>query len=232
MRMSRLTAATAALFISIVISVPVHAATPAAPAAKPAAKPVASPIFEKATFAGGCFWSMETAFEGLPGVQSVISGYSGGKKANPTYEDVSSGLTGHLESVQITYDPKKITYADLVDNFWHNIDPTQADGQLYDIASEYHTAIFVADPEQKRLAEDSKRKLETTPQRFKGRIATQILPFTGFWPAEDYHQDYYQKNPEHYQAYRKGSGRDQRLTELWGQPGRQGHAGAESAAAH
>ena len=203
------------------------------PAPSAAAKAEAQPTLAKATFAGGCFWSMETAFEGLPGVQSVISGYSGGKKASPTYEDVSSGLTGHLESVQITYDPKKITYAELLDNYWHNIDPTQKDGQLYDTGTEYHTAIFVADPEQKRLAEESKRKLETTPQRFKGPIATQILPFTGFWPAEDYHQDYYRKNPEYYQAYRKGSGRDRRLTDLWGQPGRQGHAaGAESAAAH
>jgi peptide-methionine (S)-S-oxide reductase len=217
------------LGISLLLATAAHAAGATAPAP---GKAPAAPELAKATFAGGCFWSMETAFEGLPGVVSVVSGFSGGKKPNPTYEDVSSGLTGHLESVQITYDPKKISYAALLDNYWHNIDPTQADGQLYDRASEYHTAIFVADPEQKRVAEESKRKLETAPQRWKGTIATQILPFTGFWPAEDYHQDYYRKNPEHYQAYRKGSGRDARLTELWGQPGRQGHAAAESAAAH
>lgn len=225
MRMSRLTAATAALFASIVISLPVHAATPVA-------KPAAPPVLEKAIFAGGCFWCEETAFEGLPGVQSVISGYTGGTKLNPTYEEVSAGGTGHAESVQITYDPKQITYAQLLDIFWHNTDPTQVGGQFCDIGNQYRSAIFYVDADQKRLAEASKQKLETTPQRFKAKIVTQIVAATKFYPAEEYHQDFYRKDPERYQGYREGCGRDRRLTQLWGQPGRQGHAGGESASTH
>jgi len=181
-----------------------------------------SPALEKATFAGGCFWCVETAFEGLPGVVSVISGYTGGKERNPTYKEVSAGRTHHAESVQITYDPRRITYAELLDIFWHNIDPTQAGGQFCDHGSQYRSAIFYHDANQRRLAEESKRKLETTPQRFRKPIVTAIEPAGPFWPAEEYHQDFYRKDPERYQSYRKGCGRDQRLIELWGQPGRHG----------
>jgi len=177
-----------------------------------------------ATFAGGCFWCMETAFEGLPGVRSVVSGYTGGVQLDPSYEQVSSGVTGHAESVQITYDARRITYAELLDVFWHNIDPTQSNGQFCDHGTQYRSAIFYADDTQKRLAEASKKKLETTPQRFKGPIVTQIVAATRFWPAEEYHQDFYRKDPVRYESYRTGCGRDRRLVELWGKPGRQGKA--------
>ena len=229
MRKSRLTAA-AALVLTAICAASVHAATPSSPAA--ATKSAAAPVFAKAIFAGGCFWCEETAFEGLPGVQSVISGYTGGTKLNPTYEEVSAGGTGHAESVEITFDPKKISYSELLDLFWHNVDPTQSNGQFCDIGNQYRSAIFYLDAGQKQLAEESKRKIETAPQRFKGRIVTQIVAATKFYPAEEYHQDFYRKDPERYQSYRQGCGRDRRLTQLWGQPGRQGHAGAESAAAH
>lgn len=212
--------------IATVILVSSLVATAASAASTPAAKPASppAPALEKATFAGGCFWCVETAFEGLPGVASVISGYTDGAKTNPTYEEVSSGGSGHAESVQITYDPKRITYAQLVDIFWHNIDPTQANGQFCDHGTQYRSAIFYHGATQKRLAEESKRALETGPRRFKGAFVTSIVPATRFWPAEEYHQDYYRKDPVRYQSYRTGCGRDRRLTELWGQPGRHGHA--------
>ena len=178
----------------------------------------------KATFAGGCFWCMETAFEGLPGVTAVISGYTGGFKKHPAYEEVSSGSTGHAESVQITYDPRRITYAQLLDVFWHNVDPTQANGQFCDHGTQYRSAIFYADSSERRQAEAWRRSLETTPQRFKGPIVTQIVPAPEFWPAEEYHQDFYRKDPVRYESYRTGCGRDRRLAELWGKPGRHGHA--------
>ena len=193
-----------------------------APATPPATRP--TPTLERATFAGGCFWCIETAFEGLPGVTTVISGYTDGAKLNPTYDEVSSGGTGHAESVQITYDPRRITYAALLELFWRNIDPTQANGQFCDIGTQYRSGIFYHDATQRRLAEASKRTLETTPQRFKRPIVTGIAPATRFWPAEEYHQDFYRKDPVRYQSYRTGCGRDRRLTELWGKPGRHGHA--------
>ena len=183
-----------------------------------------APALEKATFAGGCFWCVETAFEGLPGVATVISGYTDGAKQNPTYDEVSAGRTGHAESVQITYDPRQISYAQLLDIFWRNIDPTQANGQFCDHGTQYRSGIYYHDATQKRLAEESKRKLETTPQRFKKPIVTAIVAATPFWPAEEYHQDFYRKDPVRYQSYRTGCGRDRRLTELWGKPGRHGHA--------
>ena len=198
------------------------AAVAAIAATAPATPP--APSVERATFAGGCFWSMETAFEGLPGVQSVVSGYTDGAKGEPSYEEVSAGGTGHAESVQITYDPRRITYAALLDLFWHNIDPTQSNGQFCDHGTQYRSAIFYHDAAQKRLAEESKRKLETTPQRFKGPIVTQVVAATRFWPAEEYHQDFYRKNPVHYERYRFGCGRDRRLVELWGMPGRHSKA--------
>jgi len=207
---------------------PAVAARPAAPATD--AKPAAAPALEKAIFAGGCFWCEESAFTDLPGVTKVVSGYTGGNKVNPTYEEVSSGMTGHAESVEITYDPKKLSYTQLLDVFWHNTDPTQSDGQFCDIGSQYRSEIFYTTPEQKRLAEESKQKLMSTPQRFKGKIVTKIVAATAFYPAEDYHQGYCRTHADRYQAYREGCERDKRLIQLWGKPGRQGEL--ESAAAH
>ena len=175
----------------------------------------------QATFAGGCFWSMETAFEGLPGVSSVVSGYTGGTRNNPSYEEVSSGLTGHVEAVQITYDPSKISYPQLLDLFWHNVDPTDANGQFCDQGNEYRSEIFYGDSTEKRLAEASKRAIETSPHRFKDPIVTRIVAASRFWPAEEYHQNFYRKESEHYQRYRVGCRHDDRLIALWGKPGRQ-----------
>lgn len=210
---SRIVMIAAELVAGVLVLMSAVAATTAPPSARAASK---------AIFAGGCFWSEESAFEGLPGVSSVVSGYTGGTMKNPSYEDVSTGMTGHLESVEVTYDPSKITYAQLLDVYWHNIDPTQTDGQFCDRAAEYHTAIFYTDADQKRLAEESKHRLETTPQRFKDPIVTQIRPATAFYAAEDYHQDFAKKNPMRYVPYRIGCRRDARLKELWGKPGRQG----------
>jgi peptide-methionine (S)-S-oxide reductase len=171
-----------------------------------------------AIFAGGCFWCEETAFEGVPGVLSVTSGYTGGQTKNPTYEQVSAGVTGHAESVEVAYDPSKISYAKLLEIFWHNVDPLQPNAQFCDHGSQYRSAIFYRDEAQHQAAEASKRKLEEEP-RFKGRIVTQIVAASTFYPAEEYHQDYYKKNPVHYKMYRLGCGRDARLKELWGAAG-------------
>lgn len=168
-----------------------------------------------AIFAGGCFWCEETAFEGVPGVVAVISGYTGGHVANPTYEQVSAGVTGHAESVQVVYDPGKISYEKLLDIFWHNVDPLQADAQFCDHGNQYRSAIFYMDPAQQKAAEASKAKLEEEP-RFKGKIVTEIVPATTFYRAEEYHQDFYKKDPFQYKTYRLGCGRDARLKELWG----------------
>ena len=173
------------------------------------------PVLEKATFAGGCFWCMEPAFDKLDGVKSVISGYTGGRKENPTYEEVSSGSTGHAESIEITYDPAVVSYSRLLDVFWRNIDPTVKDRQFCDAGTQYRSAIFYHGEEQKRLAEASKKALEQS-RRFPGPIYTEIAPATTFYAAEEYHQKYYQKNPIRYKYYRYGCGRDQRLKELWG----------------
>ena len=172
---------------------------------------------EKATFAGGCFWCMEPPFDKLEGVKSVVSGYTGGYKKNPTYEEVSSGSTGHAESVEITYDPAVTSYQKLLDVFWHNIDPTVKDRQFCDVGSQYRTAIYYHNAEQKRLAEASKKALEES-KRFRGPIYTEVTAAATFYPAEEYHQKYYQKNPVRYKLYRFNCGRDQRLRELWGQP--------------
>ncbi len=178
---------------------------------------LASPPAQRATaiFAGGCFWCEETAFEGLPGVFSVVSGYTGGQKKNPTYEEVSAGSTGHAESVEVTYDPSLITYEKLLEVFWHNVDPTQSNGQFCDHGTQYRSAIFYKDEAQRKAAEESKRRVEEIP-RFKGKIVTQIVAASTFYPAEEYHQDFYKKSPVRYQSYRKGCGRDARLKELWG----------------
>ena len=170
---------------------------------------------EVATFAGGCFWCMEAPFDKLPGVISVTVGYTGGHVKNPTYEQVSAGGTGHAESVQIVYDPGKISYEKLLDVFWHNIDPTVKNRQFCDIGSQYRSAIFYHTEEQKALARKSKETLEKT-KPFKGPIVTEITPASEFYPAEEYHQHYYKKNPIRYKYYRYGCGRDQRLEQLWG----------------
>jgi peptide-methionine (S)-S-oxide reductase len=170
---------------------------------------------EKATFAGGCFWCMEPPFEKLPGVVSVTSGYTGGHVKNPTYEEVSAGGTGHAEAVQVLYDPSKISYAKLLEVFWHNVDPTVKDRQFCDIGHQYRTAIFYHTEEQRRLALRSKEELEKN-KPFKGPIVTEIVPASTFYPAEEYHQHYYRKNPIRYSYYRAACGRDSRLRELWG----------------
>jgi len=170
---------------------------------------------EKATFAGGCFWCMEHPFDALPGVVSVTSGYTGGQKVNPTYQEVSAGGTGHAEAVQIVYDPSKITYGKLLDVFWHNIDPTTKDRQFCDSGHQYRSAIFFHTEEQHEEALQSKAELEKT-KPFKEPVVTEIVPAGEFYPAEEYHQHYYKKNPIRYWYYRNGCGRDRRLKELWG----------------
>ncbi len=170
---------------------------------------------EKATFAGGCFWCMEHPFEKLEGVSSVISGYTGGRKENPAYEEVSAGATFHFESVQIAYDPSKISYSELLDVFWRQIDPTDPGGQFVDRGLQYRTAIFYHNEEQKNLAEESKEQLDKSG-RYEEQIVTEITEATSFYKAEEYHQDYYKKSPLQYKAYRRGSGRDKFLERIWG----------------
>jgi peptide-methionine (S)-S-oxide reductase len=168
-----------------------------------------------AIFAGGCFWCMEPPFEKLNGVNAVISGYTGGPEKNPTYDDVGSGRTGHTEAVQILYDPAKIDYARLLEVFWHNIDPTTADRQFCDRGRQYRPGIFPMDSAQKALADASlARVLET--KTFAAPVVVEITAAGAFYPAEDYHQDFYRKDPVRYQSYRLGCGRDRRLEELWG----------------
>jgi peptide-methionine (S)-S-oxide reductase len=169
-----------------------------------------------ATFAGGCFWCMVHPFDQLPGVISVTSGYTGGGKKSPTYEEVSAGGTGHAESVDVVYDPAKVSYEKLLDVFWHNVDPFAKNYQFCDHGTQYRSAIFVHDEVQKRLAEASKAAIQ---KRFKQPIQTEIVPASTFWPAEGYHQDYYKKNPLQYKFYRASCGRDHRLREIWGASG-------------
>jgi peptide-methionine (S)-S-oxide reductase len=169
----------------------------------------------KATFAGGCFWCMEPPYDVLPGVVSTTSGYIGGQKLDPTYEEVSGGGTGHTEAVEVAYDPAKVSYGRLLDVFWRNVDPTVRDRQFCDVGNQYRTGIFYHDETQKRLAEQSKQALERT-KAFKEPIVTPIVPAGRFYPAEEYHQDYYKKNPLRYKFYRSNCGRDRRLEQLWG----------------
>ena len=171
--------------------------------------------YELATFAGGCFWCMVHPFDKLPGVKEVLSGYTGGHTVNPTYEENSSGTTGHAESIQITYDPTKITYADLLEVFWRQIDPTDAGGQFVDRGNQYRSAIFYHNDEQKRLAEESRDRLAKSG-RFTKPIVTEIVKAGPFYKAEEYHQYYYKKNPVRYKYYRYRSGRDQFLDKVWG----------------
>jgi methionine-S-sulfoxide reductase len=169
-----------------------------------------------ATFAGGCFWCMEPPYDRLDGVISTISGYTGGSKDNPTYREVSGGGTGHAEAVQVAYDPAKVSYEELLDVFWHNVDLLDGGGQFCDRGSQYRTAIFAETPEQRRLAEASKQALAGSG-RFEQPIATEVIDASTFYPAEDYHQDFYEKNPVRYKFYGWNCCRDQRLAELWGE---------------
>ena len=169
----------------------------------------------KATFAGGCFWCVEEAFEKVPGVISAVSGYTDGNVDNPSYKQVTSGQTGHTEAVEVIFDPAQVTYEQLLDVFWRNIDPTVVDRQFCDVGNQYRTAIFVHDAEQVRLAEASKEALQTS-KPFAEPIVTPIVAASTFYPAEDYHQDYYKNNPLRYKFYKWNCGRAQRLAELWG----------------
>ena len=180
-----------------------------------AADTTATKTLAMATFAGGCFWCMEGPFDALSGVISTTSGYTGGTVANPSYEQVSAGGTGHAESVQVVYDPQRITYEKLLDVYWHNIDPTVSDQQFCDHGSQYRSAIFYHNEAQKQAAQAALAALEKS-KPFSGAIKTQLVAATAFYPAEEYHQDYYLKNPVRYQFYRYTCGRDQRLKELWG----------------
>lgn len=184
-----------------------HEAAPAPASAVPAQH------LARATFAGGCFWCMEAPFDEVAGVVSTTSGYAGGNKINPTYEEVSAGGTGHAEAVQVAYDSTRISYAQLLAVFWRNIDPLTPNRQFCDSGTQYRSAIFYHNEEQRRLAEASKQRLAG---RFSQPIVTEIVPLQTFYPAEEYHQDFYKKNPLRYKAYRSGCGRDRRLQELWG----------------
>ena len=177
--------------------------------------PATPPGAAVATFAGGCFWCMEQPFDKLDGVLATTSGYVGGMKQKPTYEEVSSGSTGHAEAVQVLYDPKKVSYEKLLDVFWHNVDPTVTDRQFCDVGTQYRTAIFVHNDAQRAAAEASKAALEKS-KPFKEPIVTPIVTATEFWPAEEYHQNYYLKNPIRYSYYRTGCARNERLKQLWG----------------
>jgi len=185
---------------------------------KPQAAPEKDPVppggLKLATFAGGCFWCSESDFEKIEGVHAVISGYAGGDTVNPTYEQVSSGGTRHLECIQVHYDPEKVTYLKLLEHFWRHIDPTDAGGQFVDRGSQYRSAIFYHDAAQRKAAEESKAALDRSGL-LKRPVATEILPLAAFYPAEAYHQDYYKKNPMHYKMYRSGSGRDATTGAIW-----------------
>jgi len=179
------------------------------------AAPALAQTTAKATFAGGCFWCVEADFDKVPGVLSTTSGYIGGTTANPSYEQVSSKGTGHIEAVEIVYDPAKVSYAALVQRFWRTIDPTTPDRQFCDVGSPYRTAIFTHDTQQAAVVKQALEALEKT-KPFKEPIVTLVLPASTFYPAEAYHQDYYKKNPVRYAYYRASCGRDARLEQLWG----------------
>jgi len=171
----------------------------------------------KAYFAGGCFWCMEEAFEKVEGVVSVVSGYMGGTLSDPTYEQVSAGRTGHAEAVEVSYDPAKVSYQKLLEAFWHNIDPVMPNAQFCDHGSQYRSAVFYGTEEEQRLSEESKSALERS-KRFSAPIVTQLVKASTFYPAEEYHQDYYKKNPVRYKYYKFSCGRAQRLDALWSKP--------------
>lgn len=193
-------------------------AAPAIAAAQAQPGPGAKPAAARATFAGGCFWCMEEAFDSVPGVSATVSGYMGGHVKNPTYELVSTARTGHAEVVQVEYDPSKVTYAQLVEIFWRNVDPTQKDAQFCDHGPQYRSGIFYHDEAQKRVAEASRAALQKS-KPFRGEIVTEITKAAEFYPAEGYHQNYYLKNPARYKFYKSGCGRAERLQQLWGKSG-------------
>ena len=195
----------------------------------PAAVPVPTAAQLTATFAGGCFWSMQKAFDGVAGVASTAVGYAGGTKANPTYEEVGEGNTGHAEAVQVIYDPAKVSYQRLLDIYWRSIDPLTLNAAFCDHGEQYRSVIFYGNPEQRRLAEASKRALDQS-HRFKTPIVTPIQPAAKFYPAEEYHQQYYKKNPESYKRYVAGCGRERRTRELWGDRQMSGVGSQESGA--
>ncbi len=174
------------------------------------------PSWEKATFAGGCFWCMETPFEKMDGVKEVLSGFSGGDEDDPSYQDVASGRTSHLEAIQIEYDANQISYATLLDIYWQQIDPTDDSGQFVDRGEHYRSAIFYHNAEQQQLAEQSKDNLNSS-ERFVAPVVTRILPYSAFYRAEEYHQNFHDKSPQRYCNYRKNSGRDEFLEKIWGQ---------------
>ena len=175
---------------------------------------ISAPKQEIATLAGGCFWCVESDLEKIPGVLSVVSGYSGGTTKKPTYKQVSSGKTGHIESVRVTFDPEKISYQKLLESFWKIVDPTDQGGQFVDRGHQYSTAIFFHNQKQKKIALKSKKQLQES-RRYKKPVITPIIPSSTFYPAEEYHQDYYKKNPIRYRFYRYRSGRDQFLKKVW-----------------
>ncbi len=205
----------AALMALVLTGWAVHALSQANPPAQAAVAPTPA-VTAKATFAGGCFWCVESDFDKIPGVLSTTSGYIGGKTVNPTYEQVSSHATGHAEAVEVVFDPTKVSYERLVAYFWHTIDPTVKDRQFCDRGSPYRTAIFAHDSQQLKVAQASRAALEKS-KPFKEPVVTEIVLATTFYPAEDYHQDYYLKNPVRYKYYRTSCGREARLQQLWGE---------------
>lgn len=202
-------------YLSLLIAGILIACTPSAP--EPSQAPVAPVALAArqadAVFAGGCFWCMEPPFEALDGVVSVTSGYAGGAEVNPTYDDVANGRTGHAEVVRVVYDSTRISYAELLAVFWRNIDPLVADRQFCDVGAQYRSAIFYGNDAERQLAEQTKAQ---HAERFGQPVLTQIVPDAPFYPAEEYHQDFYKKNPTRYYSYRQGCRRDARLRQLWG----------------
>jgi peptide methionine sulfoxide reductase msrA/msrB len=205
---------------------PAVACTPRPNAATPDVGAATTPAGRVATFAGGCFWCVESAFDDVPGVDSAVSGYTGGREPDPTYDDVSAGRTGHFEAVQITYDPSRIRYEDLLWIFWRQIDPTDEGGQFVDRGPQYRTAIFAHDAEQRRLAEASKADLDAS-RRLDRPVATPIVDAGPFYAAEAYHQDFWRTSPDRYRSYRAGSGRDRFLAATWSDSPHGSHAWAE-----
>ncbi|HET9316270.1 MAG TPA: peptide-methionine (S)-S-oxide reductase MsrA [Vicinamibacteria bacterium] len=204
-----------ALAVAVGVALVVGRGSVTGAAGKKAAMPAVPAGAAIATFAGGCFWCMEPPFEKVPGVYSVTSGYTGGDQQDPSYEQVGSGGTGHAEAVRIVFDPSKVGYEKLLEVFWRNVDPTVRNRQFCDVGEQYRSAIYVHDAGQRKAAEASKAEVERT-KRFPQPIVTPIEDAGPFWPAEEYHQDYYKKNPMQYRMYRTGCGRDARLKELWG----------------
>jgi methionine-S-sulfoxide reductase len=204
------------LFFSLVLlATTLVSCTRADDPSDPPAKVVVPPHSAAAVFSGGCFWCIQPPFDQAKGVLVTYVGYCGGTTQNPTYEEVSGGDTGHRESIEVFYDPTKITYRQLLDIYWRNINPTQTDGQFFDIGSQYTTAIYYANEQEQKEATESKDALQKSGT-FKDTIATQILPLIKFWPAEEHHQEFSHKQPDHYDAYHSGSGRDAYFQQTWG----------------